>query len=266
AVTTAGAAAAGAPVLLLHGFTGDAESLAPLTERLARSRRCLAVDLVGHGRTESPADVARYSLDAFVAPLDALLDAHDGRPAHVVGYSLGGRAALAFAHARPQHCASLTLVGASAGIADDEQRHARRRSDNALADRIARHGIARFVDEWTALPAWDGLRRRVGPAAWQESVRRRAVGHPLGLAHSLRAAGAGAMTPLWGELGETAVPTLVLAGAEDAKFTRIGRALATELPDARFESVADAGHAAHLEQPDAVADLVLAHVADVTSS
>lgn len=245
------------PVVVLHGFTGCAEAMEPLTQRLAQSRHCIVVDLIGHGTTEAPADVGRYSLTSFARSLVQVLD--NLVPVHLVGYSLGGRAALTFAHTHPDKCATLTLIGASPGITDVEQRIARRRDDYALARRISRLGVAGFVQEWVAQPLWDSLRRRIGPAAWQASIAQRARSHPVGLSHSLRGAGVGAMKPLVDELGDIAVQTLTLAGEEDVKFCAMGRTLAQQMPDCEFEAIAEAGHAAHLEQPDAVASLILAH-------
>ncbi len=277
AATVSGTGAgADSVVLLLHGFTGNAQSLQPLTQRLASAHRCVAVDLIGHGATKSPPDIARYSLGSFCKSLDMVLadaelagtaqvgtaQADAATPkAHIVGYSLGGRAALTFASERPQSCASLTLIGASPGIADPNERLQRRRDDYALAKRIARHGINKFVQEWTALPIWDSLRQRIGPDAWQASLAQRASSHPLGLAHSLRGAGAGAMTPLWDKLSDIAMPTLALAGEEDTKFASITETMSKQMPNCRTIAVPQAGHAAHLEQPDAVADLILSHLA-----
>ena len=74
-----------------------------------------------------------------------------------------------------------------------------------------------------------------------------------GLAASLRSAGTGSMAPLWERLGQVTAPVLCLAGADDAKFCALGEQLAAALPHGEFVSVPDAGHAAHLEQPDEVA-------------
>ena len=70
--------------------------------------------------------------------------------------------------------------------------------------------------------------------------------------------GTGAMIPLDDRaLEQVTARTLVVAGAEDDKFAAIGRALAGAVPDAVFEAVVDAGHAAHLEQPAATAELIV---------
>ena len=76
-----------------------------------------------------------------------MLDALDVERASWLGYSMGGRAALAFAAAHPERVERLPLVGASAGLADPEARRERIASDEALADRIERDGIEATTNE-----------------------------------------------------------------------------------------------------------------------
>ena len=59
---------------------------------------------------------------------------------------------------------------------------------------------------------------------------------------------------------------LLLAGAEDARFAAIARDLAARLPDARVALVPDAGHAAHLENPDAFARIARSFFAAADAS
>ncbi len=249
----------GAPVIIIHGFTGSAAAMAPLVDRL-EGYRCIAVDLVGHGRSPSPADLAPYSVEATAASVADLAASIVDGPCHIVGYSMGGRVALALAEAQPQVCRSLSLISSTAGIADGAERAQRRAADDALAERIGEGGLARFVEDWVALPMWDTLRARLSAAEWQASIRQRMACDPVGLANSLRAAGTGSMTPLWDRLDSIAVPTLVLCGALDTKFVAIGREMAGLLPRSELAVVPDAGHAAHLEDPDACAAAIRRHL------
>ena len=61
------------------------------------------------------------------------------------------------------------------------------------------------------------------------------------------------MPPLWQRLGELTMPVTAIVGERDAKFRAIAERMAERLPDARVVVVPGAGHAAHLEQPEAVA-------------
>ena len=74
---------------------------------------------------------------------------------------------------------------------------------------------------------------------------------PLGLANSLRGLGAGEQQPIYARLHEIETPALALAGADDAKYRAIAERTAGALPNARLQIVPEAGHAIHLEQPQA---------------
>ena len=87
---------AGMPVLLLHGFTGSGASWVDWLPNLALRYRMLAVDLLGHGDSDSPAP-ERHAIERQAADLATILRRLDAAPAHVLGYSLGARIALRLA-------------------------------------------------------------------------------------------------------------------------------------------------------------------------
>jgi len=258
-VTPAGA---GPPLLLLHGFTGSAAAWAPLQATLGSRHTTLAVDLPGHGRSTAPADPARYALGRLADDLARLLDALAIDRAAVLGYSLGGRAALRYALAYPGRVAALVLESASPGIVDPAERAARRASDAVLADAIEQEGIAAFVARWEQLPLW-ASQSALPEAARLRLRAQRLTSSARGLANSLRGAGTGADAPVLGRLATLHVPTLLVAGALDAKYVALGQAMEPALPAGRLTVVAGAGHAVHLERPEAFAALVTAFLAAV---
>jgi 2-succinyl-6-hydroxy-2,4-cyclohexadiene-1-carboxylate synthase len=247
---------AGPPLVLLHGFTGSTETWAPLRATLETQHTVVAVDLPGHGRSSVPTDAARYALPRFADDLAAVLDALDFERVALMGYSLGGRAALHFAVRHPERLTALVVESASPGIVDPVARTKRVADDSALAAEIERDGIETFVQRWETLPLWKSQRTL---AADTRAVLRaqRLANDPFGMANSLRGAGAGAVDALGGELARLTMPTLVVAGALDAKYVAIGEALAAAIAGARLAVVPESGHAVHLEQPDALAALVL---------
>ncbi len=89
--------------------------MASLAEGLSDTHRTLSLDLIGHGRSAAPRDTAAYSMTACVGQLAAVLDELDLHDAHLIGYSMGGRVALAFGAAHPARVVSALLVGTSAG-------------------------------------------------------------------------------------------------------------------------------------------------------
>ena len=167
----------GPPLVLLHGFTGSTESWAPVRAALAGRFTTIAVDLPGHGRSTSPADPARYALARFAGDLARVLDALGIERTVLLGYSLGGRAALRFALERPERLVALVLESASPGIAKPAERAARLVADGVLADEIERDGITAFVDRWERLPLWtsQASSRRAAAVFAVRLVRRRRI-------------------------------------------------------------------------------------------
>jgi 2-succinyl-6-hydroxy-2,4-cyclohexadiene-1-carboxylate synthase len=249
----------GPPLVLLHGFTGSVATWAARIAVFAREFDTVAIDLLGHGDSTAPADPARYRSEYMVADLAALLDRLGIERAAWLGYSMGGRVALQVAVACPAIVAALVLEGASPGIADPAARAARVDGDEALADLIEREGIAAFVARWERLSLFASQERL--PAAVRVALRRqRLANDPVGLANSLRGMGQGAQPPLHDRLADVDVPTLLVVGEEDAKFRRLAVEMAATMPAARVAIVAEAGHAAHLEQPDAFDRIVLSYL------
>ena len=169
-----------------------------------------------------------------------------GGEAEYVGYSMGGRLCLHLALARPGLVRRLVLLGAHPGIEDEGERAARRAADEALAASIERYGVDTFLERWLAQPLFAGL-AEPGPRRHDPAV----------LTACLRRLGTGTQESLWPRLAELSMPVLVLAGERDKKYVELGHRIAAAIGDnARFAVVSGAGHAAHLEQPEAFCALV----------
>jgi 2-succinyl-6-hydroxy-2,4-cyclohexadiene-1-carboxylate synthase len=244
-VATAGS---GEPLLCLHGFTGSWETWWPLFAPLASSYRLVMPDLLGHGGSDAPADPTRYGMFETVADLAALMQALGETQFSCLGYSMGGRIALSIACLLGQRIRHLILESASPGLETEEERSQRRASDEALAVRIERDGIAAFVREWEAHPLFASQRR----LPQEVQVKQRAIRlrqRPEGLAGSLRGIGTGSQPSWWDHLRTCTVPVMLVTGAWDEKYSAIARRMQSLLPNARHVVVEQAGHAVHLEQP-----------------
>jgi 2-succinyl-6-hydroxy-2,4-cyclohexadiene-1-carboxylate synthase len=260
---------AGAPLVLLHGFTGCAESWASLRPALDARFTTLALDLPGHGRSSAPPNPERYALPRFADDLARLLDSLGIERTALLGYSMGGRAALHFALRHPSRVAALVLESASPGIADPAECAARARADADLADAIEREGITAFVDRWEQLPLWAS--QAALPAEVRSRLRaQRLTNDPRGLANSLRGAGAASQPTVADALVAHRAPTLLVAGALDAKYVELGRlmlaAMGTAMSHARLAVVPGAGHAVHLERPSALTELVVGFLGALPSA
>jgi 2-succinyl-6-hydroxy-2,4-cyclohexadiene-1-carboxylate synthase len=163
---------------------------------------------------------------------------------------MGARLALGCAVRHPARVASLVLLAGRAGIADPGERASRRRADEALAARIEQSGVEAFVDEWLAQSLFATL-QRLGAEFMARERTARLANDARGLASSLRTLGPAAQPPLFDALPRVTVPVLLVAGALDLRFVAAAHELARGLPRAEVCVIPDAGHATHLEQPEA---------------
>ena len=224
--------------------------------------RTISLDLVGHGESDAPSDASAYTMSRCVMQVASVLDELELRDAHLIGYSMGGRVALALCAAEPKRVASALLIGARAGIADPVARADRIRDDEALADRIEREGVPAFIDFWLSRP-FQPSESRIGASAVAKSRDQRLANRSHALAASLRGMGAGAQPPLHDQLPKIDLPICLAVGEEDRKFRAAAEDLARVLPDARIKSVPHANHAAHVENPAAFLDIARRFFAEV---
>ena len=246
--------------LALHGFLGDCSDWSDFAHQARRILPDLdldAVDLPGHGNLPRPVP------DDFTGWVDwvrARLRDGDG-PAHLIGYSLGGRLALAAALAEVGTglVSSLTLLAAAPGLGDGNERAARRSADRVRAEALTDDGLEGFLRSWYQLPLFATAVELVG---LDLLVARRARGQAASLAAALQTAGAGVMPDLRPDLPRLDLPVLTIAGERDPKYVALEQNIAAAVPGGRFAAVAGVGHSLLIEAPERCADLWCAFVTD----
>lgn len=134
----------GLPLVLVHGLCADLNSWMFNHPILAEGRRVIALDLPGHGASSK--DVGDGSLGFFAGCLSVFLDALGIERAHIVGHSLGGAVAVAFALEHPDRVASLGLI-APAGLAADINGGFLNEMIGAEKRRGARLALTQLVDD-----------------------------------------------------------------------------------------------------------------------
>lgn len=111
----------GIPVVFLHSFGGTSGHWASPLDHVRHSRRALAMDLRGHGKSAAPQN-DDYAVESFMHDLEAVVDKLAIKRFVLVGHSLGGAVAIKYAGRHPQRVAGLVLVGAPGKIPAEQSR------------------------------------------------------------------------------------------------------------------------------------------------
>ena len=235
------------PLVLLHGFLGSAADWEALMDGLAPDLASLALNLPGHGTDPDPVP-EDATFEEVVEALHTFLAQIETPQIDLLGYSMGGRVALGLMTADPERIRRAVLVGASPGLDEEVEREARTVADGALADALEEGPFEAWLEAWYEQPLFDDLRSAAG---FGDMLARRRTGRPEALATALRALSPGRQPPLRQRLATCPVRALLISGARDAKYTALNRGLAQANPLFESVTVPDAGHAPHLENPDA---------------
>lgn len=245
----------GFPLVLLHGFTGAASTWKPFCPIWGQHSTLLMVDLIGHGETESPGDMARYDIEKAAMDLKELCDQLGIEKADFLGYSMGGRTAITFASLFPERVRKLVLESTTPGMVNYEDREARIQQDHKLADRIENEGLERFIDFWESIPLFKSQLNL--PAEVREQIRsQRLRNDPAGLANSLRGMGTGAQPSWWDKLEVFGFETLLITGELDEKFCKIATDMASRLRNPTHLTINGCGHAIHVEEREKFGTIV----------
>jgi pimeloyl-ACP methyl ester carboxylesterase len=108
--TARSAPANGRPLILLHGLLLSQEMHRPLAEDLAAlGNRVITLDLLGHGLSDRPRDMWRYSMHTYATQVLALMDHLELDEAVVMGTSLGANVALELAAREPARLRGMVI-------------------------------------------------------------------------------------------------------------------------------------------------------------
>lgn len=224
---------AGAPVVLVHGFTASIERSwidTGLLPDLARDYRVIAFDLRGHGKSDKPHDPKAY--EDLAADVIRLMDHLELQQAHLVGYSLGGIILAKLLTIHPQRFLSVVLGGAayrrSQGSDTDRETDA--------AAREIESGVYRALVVSTAPtdeppPDEDAIRRRSREISRESDL----------LAHAALMRARRALLVTDAEIAAMRVPALAVVGGADPALPRV-KAMQKRWPGLEVEVVPGAAH------------------------
>jgi proline iminopeptidase len=263
------------PALVLHGGPGSAHDyVLPLAERLAGERPVVVYDQLGCGRSDRPEDAALWTLDRFVAEVDAVRVAAGLGRCHLVGHSWGGWLAVEYMARRPAGIVGLVLASTSASMPEFVAEVGRLVDDLPEPHRGALIDLGREerYDDPAYLAALDVFYHRhlcrldpwpdvlvdgLDEEGENQAYRIMAGPNDVVVDGTLRD---------WdrtADLAAIAVPTLVTCGRYDEIPLPCSETLVAGLPDARLVVFEASGHCPHLEEPDLYATTVATFLAQV---
>ncbi len=243
------------PIIFLHGFTGSVKDWDFAMKNINKKYFPIAVDLPGHGETEISGNINDYTDNTINNIILKIIKKLKTPNVVLLGYSMGGRAALSFAVQNKLKVEALILESSTAGIENSNEREIRFSSDKNLADKIEKDGIEKFINFWMELPLFESL-KSISHDEYQNIIIRKLSNNKKGLANSLRGFSTGKMRSLWEKLENLNLPVLLITGDLDKKYNSIAKKIISLLPQSEHKIVTNAGHNTHLEKPKEFIKLV----------
>lgn len=246
------------PVVLLHGITGHARTWDRLAADLAGRYRVLALDQRGHGDSDA-APGGDYRVSSMADDLGAFADRLGLDRFLLLGLSMGGRVAIAYAGARPERVQRLVVVDIGPDIHLPGLERIRAMMAGAPERIESIEQAVAYVRRANPLYAEDELRQRVA-----HGLRRAADGslewkYDRALREMMRGGGRREDVDLWAPLGRITCPTLVVRGAlSDILSPAIAQKMLEALRDGRLAEIDGAGHTVPGDQPEAFSGAVRA--------
>ncbi len=222
----------GPALLLTHGFSATSQMWQGQIAALAERHTLILWDMRGHGRSGAPEDAALYNESLTIGDMAALLDQAGAQQGIIGGLSLGGYMSLAFHAEWPERVKALLIIDTGPGYKRDDAREAWNRQALETAENIATHGLEALAD---------------ASAERSQSEHNNVQGLAMAGRHMLTQHSPRVIL----SLPQIAVPSLVVAGAQDTPFLAATDYMAAKIPGAEKLIIERAGHAVNIDQPEA---------------
>jgi len=263
----------GTPVMLIHGFAEDGAVWGAVAKQLSTMCRVLVPDLPGSGRSalpvgrqrpssgdEQPGQSAEVTMESLAAVLKELLDLLEIGQCVLIGHSMGGYIAMAFAERYPERVRAFGFFH-STGYADSEEKKAGRRKSIEF---IREHGAAPYIRQSTP-NLFAAATREKRPALVEDMIRRYSTFPTASLMAYLQAM---MMRPeRLHVLEDFPRPILFIIGEQDQVVPLEQALKQAHLPRiAQVQLLPDAGHMGMLEDAEAGAGMIQQFVNFITLS
>ena len=234
---------AGPYLLLVHGICSSRAQWRPNLAGLAGFSRPVVVELLGHGRSPSPAEDAPYTVEAYIARFEAIRESLGVERWALCGQSFGAGLTLNYALAHPARIAGQVFTNSNSALA---------KRNPAVSDEMRLARLAGFEDRGRAaleaMPFYPKRSGRLAPDVEAELLADAERISLSGVAQGLRYTAP--RLSVIDRFAETAVPTLLVNGRREKSFQPVRDEAARLLPALQIVDL-DGGHPVNLDQPEA---------------
>jgi 2-succinyl-6-hydroxy-2,4-cyclohexadiene-1-carboxylate synthase len=237
------------PLILLNGFSGSAEDWIFFLNNIPNDITAAALNIIGHGKSDSPKNGNFYNAGSIALQIKTLIEELGFEKVILIGYSMGGRAALSFASKFPERVSAMILESTSFGIKNEKERKNRIKEDARLAEFILAKNIETFVDYWLSLPLFNSL-KNLPPEKFQELKKSKLQNSKTGLANILKEFSTGKMPYFLNNPEIFNFPVLLISGELDKKYKSQNEKAVKIIPHSTSVVIPNAGHNVHLEKPE----------------
>jgi pimeloyl-ACP methyl ester carboxylesterase len=228
----------GEPLMFLHGFGLHHEMWADQIDYFAKRYMTIAPDARGHGRSDSPP--SNHARENRVDDILAIIEQLELTRIHLVGLSMGGGDALAFAIDHPDRLYSLTLAGTVAAGWQPVKRYkdysdsAKNKGVEYVKEKFIKAALSYYDKRnYNVKTRLNEIMHEFDGVYWLDPMKGRyPIRNDLELAAHLK------------------VPTLIVVGQHDIFFRPLAEKLAGLIPDSHLEIIKDSGHMVNMEKPD----------------
>jgi 2-succinyl-6-hydroxy-2,4-cyclohexadiene-1-carboxylate synthase len=228
-------------LLLVHGICSSRAQWRPNLAALGEVCTPVVVELLGHGRSESPDDPDAYSVEAYTRRFEAIRESLDAERWAICGQSFGAGLTLNYALAHPARIMAQVFTNSASGLGP------RREAPEGLRDNRIAAFEARGRSALEAMAFYPRRTGRLAPAVEDELVRDADLISLSSMARSVCVTVPGLSVA--DRLGEVTTPTLLVNGRREKSFQALRDAAAQTIAGLEVVDL-EGGHPINLDQPD----------------
>ncbi|WP_439238736.1 2-succinyl-6-hydroxy-2,4-cyclohexadiene-1-carboxylate synthase [Lonepinella sp. BR2919] len=236
-------------LIFLHGLLGtkaDWQIVIKKLSKIAPQFDCVALDLPLHGENKH-VEVADFEQTAqFIS--QQICQKIQNKPYILIGYSLGGRIALYYAlqaQCEKGNLQGIILEGANLGLHSEQEKQQRWQSDQQWAKRFMTENPEKVLQDWYQQPVFAHLTLQQRA----DLIAKRVANCGENIGKMLLATSLAKQPDFSSSVQSTDLPIYYLVGEQDQKFNQMATAKGL-----MFCQIPQAGHNAHLENPDSFAE------------